>query len=204
MALAPRRKLGTKKQEKQSTRDKLVCAARKLFLQHGYAATSIDHITAECDLTRGVFYNYFDSKQALYDLAFAGDKYISEISTNIHEKDDKINSRHFLPLQFFTLDYSSKQTNRTATLAIKRSLWDLQGCINRDLFSSESALLASLAMQVGAEVLANKIEDPYLVQKIRQACADNLVVGQMEMPFNAEDYFWNTQEMGEQPAVANF
>lgn len=46
-------------------REKLIAAARKAFAQQGYAAASMDHLTAEAGLTRGALYHNFGDKRGL-------------------------------------------------------------------------------------------------------------------------------------------
>src|SRR5882762_918576 len=45
---------------------KIVQSARKLFNRYGFDQVSINQIMADAHLTRGAFYNYFDSKSDLY------------------------------------------------------------------------------------------------------------------------------------------
>ena len=47
------------------TRAALVGAARELFAERGFAATSRDEIAARAGVTRGALYHHFDSKTAL-------------------------------------------------------------------------------------------------------------------------------------------
>lgn len=49
----------------EETRAKLIRAARKAFAVKGYAAASMDDITAEAGLTRGALYHNFGGKQGL-------------------------------------------------------------------------------------------------------------------------------------------
>lgn len=46
-------------------REKLIAAARKAFAQQGYAAASMDQLTAEAGLTRGALYHNFGDKRGL-------------------------------------------------------------------------------------------------------------------------------------------
>lgn len=48
-----------------STRDRLVEAARTLFLRHGYHATGIARILAEADVRSGSLYHFFPTKEDL-------------------------------------------------------------------------------------------------------------------------------------------
>jgi len=49
----------------EETRAKLVQAARKAFATNGYAASSMDELTAEAGLTRGALYHNFGDKKGL-------------------------------------------------------------------------------------------------------------------------------------------
>ncbi|MGO4714778.1 TetR/AcrR family transcriptional regulator [Bradyrhizobium sp. 2TAF24] len=45
--------------------DQLMTAAQELFLAHGVAATSVEHITARAGVAKGTFYLYFASKDEM-------------------------------------------------------------------------------------------------------------------------------------------
>lgn len=47
------------------TREKLVRAAEMLMLRDGYSATRVDVVIAKAGLSKGSFYHFFDSKEAL-------------------------------------------------------------------------------------------------------------------------------------------
>jgi AcrR family transcriptional regulator len=49
----------------EETRARLVRAARKAFAEQGYAAASMDELTAEAGLTRGALYHHFGDKRGL-------------------------------------------------------------------------------------------------------------------------------------------
>ena len=49
-----------------STRDRIVAASFQLFLQHGFDGTGLSQILKATDLSKGAFYHYFASKDALY------------------------------------------------------------------------------------------------------------------------------------------
>ena len=48
------------------TRSRIVESARRLFNRQGFESVSLDDIMAGAELTRGGFYNYFESKSELY------------------------------------------------------------------------------------------------------------------------------------------
>ena len=47
-------------------REKLIAAARRAFAEKGYAAASMDELTAEAGLTRGALYHNFGDKRGLF------------------------------------------------------------------------------------------------------------------------------------------
>ena len=51
---------------REQVRQRIVQSATLLFNRHGFPAVSIDEIMAGAGLTRGGFYNYFQSKSELY------------------------------------------------------------------------------------------------------------------------------------------
>lgn len=50
----------------QETRRNILAAAYSLFLEHGFAATSMREIAARANLSLGAIYNHFDSKEAIF------------------------------------------------------------------------------------------------------------------------------------------
>jgi AcrR family transcriptional regulator len=49
----------------EETRATLLATARRVFSEHGYAATSMDDLTAQAGLTRGALYHHFGDKKGL-------------------------------------------------------------------------------------------------------------------------------------------
>jgi AcrR family transcriptional regulator len=50
---------------RSSSRDTLEDAALELFLEQGYSATTIEHITRRAGVSRNTFFNYFEAKSDL-------------------------------------------------------------------------------------------------------------------------------------------
>jgi AcrR family transcriptional regulator len=57
---------GRREERKAANRAKLLTAARKVFAEKGLGAATARDIVRETDLATGTFYNYFDSKEALF------------------------------------------------------------------------------------------------------------------------------------------
>lgn len=69
------------KKSSSLTKKRIVSAAWKLFYEQGYENTTIDEIVEESCTSRGSFYHYFDSKDALLSsLSYVFDEKYEEIS----------------------------------------------------------------------------------------------------------------------------
>ena len=59
---------GEKKANKgEKTHELIIQKAAKLFLMHGFAATTTRQITDELGMTRGILYNYFKGKEEIFE-----------------------------------------------------------------------------------------------------------------------------------------
>ncbi|WEX90221.1 TetR/AcrR family transcriptional regulator [Sinorhizobium garamanticum] len=67
----------------EANRAKLIAAARKAFAEKGYAAASMDDLTAEVGLTRGALYHNFGDKRGL--LAAVVNQIDAEMATRAQE-----------------------------------------------------------------------------------------------------------------------
>jgi len=78
--------IGKDKREVQgdATRLALVTAARELFGERGYAATSIDEVAARAGVTKGAFYHHFAGKANLFQVVY---------EQVMHEVSDQVVSR---------------------------------------------------------------------------------------------------------------
>lgn len=57
-------------QRREQTRAQLLEAARRLFLSHGYAATTTQLILKETGLSKGALYHHFDSKSDMFEALY--------------------------------------------------------------------------------------------------------------------------------------
>lgn len=59
-----------KVQQGEATRQALLLAARKLFGEHGYSATSLEEITNAAKVTKGALYHHYAGKQELFGAVY--------------------------------------------------------------------------------------------------------------------------------------
>jgi AcrR family transcriptional regulator len=64
----------TQKERTETTTASLVQAARELFAEDGYAATSLDAVVAKAGVTKGALYHHFSGKRDLFAAVFAGEQ----------------------------------------------------------------------------------------------------------------------------------
>lgn len=69
----------TRKEQKERRRQEIICAALELFVSKGYAATKITDIAKRVNMSTGLLFHYFESKEKLYEelvrLGLEGTKY---------------------------------------------------------------------------------------------------------------------------------
>jgi AcrR family transcriptional regulator len=60
----------TQRERSEATTSEVIAAARKLFAEAGYAATSLDAIAAAAGMTKGAIYHHFSGKPDLFRAVF--------------------------------------------------------------------------------------------------------------------------------------
>jgi AcrR family transcriptional regulator len=75
----------------EETRAKLIQAARRAFATKGYAAASMDDLTAEAGLTRGALYHNFGDKKGLLQAVI--DQIDAEMLTRMRAAQDRAETR---------------------------------------------------------------------------------------------------------------
>jgi AcrR family transcriptional regulator len=71
--------------QRKLRRQQVLDAARTVFSQHGYHATSIDDLIEAAGIARGTFYLYFESKRAIFDELLDG--LFATLASTVHRID---------------------------------------------------------------------------------------------------------------------
>ena len=92
------------KKNTRNTKSKIVSAAWRLFYEHGYDDTTIEEIIFESGTSKGSFYHYFDSKDALLgSLAYLFDEKYEELEEAIHPGVDTVQTLLMLNRELFSM-----------------------------------------------------------------------------------------------------
>lgn len=77
----------TRSDKLEETRRSLFAAAVEVIAEDGYAAASIDKIVGRADVAKGTFYNYFETRQDLFDqlLPNLGERLLEYIRAHLDE-----------------------------------------------------------------------------------------------------------------------
>lgn len=73
----------TQAERTEATTSALVAAARELFAERGYEATSLDAVAARAEVTKGAVYHHFEGKRRLFEEVFTGE--VEQIATAVIE-----------------------------------------------------------------------------------------------------------------------
>ena len=183
-------------EHKERTRAKIVESARKLFNRHGFEQVSIETIMSEAGLTRGGFYNHFQSKDELYAAAVA-----SFTSCNPFRKDiaatpstepremarrlvnlylsDKVleDIENHCPLYALPGDVARAglSPQKAYTDLIRNLVGVYQGAL-KEFGNAEQRAQAIVALCVGGMVLARTTDDPALRATLRASARQQALI----------------------------
>lgn len=109
------------KKNTRNTKSKIVSAAWKLFYDNGYENTTIEDIIFESGTSKGSFYHYFESKDALLgSLAYLFDEKYEELENDIDFASDSIETLLFLNRKLFEM------VENTVDLELMKRLYSTQ------------------------------------------------------------------------------
>lgn len=109
------------KKNNRNTKSKIVSAAWKLFYENGYDDTTIEEIIFESGTSKGSFYHYFDSKDALLgSLAYLFDEKYEELEETIIPGQDTVATLLRLNRELFHM------IENTIDLALIKKLYSTQ------------------------------------------------------------------------------
>lgn len=92
------------RKSQKNTKGKIVAAAWKLFYDQGYEETTVDDIIEESGTSRGSFYHYFESKDALLgSLSYLFDEKYEELGPSLEARGSCMDKLLYLNRELFTM-----------------------------------------------------------------------------------------------------
>lgn len=92
------------RKNQRNTRGRIVAAAWKLFYEQGYEDTTVEDIIFESETSKGTFYHYFESKDALLGtLSVLFDEKYQELMETMDEDMDAVSALERLNSELFTM-----------------------------------------------------------------------------------------------------
>lgn len=176
-------------EHKMRTRAKIVESARKLFNRYGFEQVSIETIMSEAGLTRGGFYNHFQSKDELYAAAVASfancnpfrsrveasptndARVLAHRLVNVYLSDEVLEDvDNHCPLYALPGDVArAGLTPQKAYTDLIRNLTRVYQHALKDFSDGELRAQAIVSLCVGGMVLARTTDDPTLRASLREA-----------------------------------
>jgi TetR/AcrR family transcriptional regulator, transcriptional repressor for nem operon len=180
------RSMPGRRSKHETIREKILESAGRLFNRHGFNAVSIDDVMADAGLTRGSFYNYFQSKTDLYAQSVARVVCAKRDASNGHGAAqfspdqivrDYLSVRHFEDVEascpMIGLPSDISRTDRSVRRAFESALRLMVETFEQgaggEAKPDRTGALAIAALCVGGMVLARSIEDRGLADEMRDA-----------------------------------
>jgi AcrR family transcriptional regulator len=109
--------LGKREQTKVQNRELILEAARKVFAELGFGATTVRDIIRATPLASGTFYNYFKSKEEVYqamqdEVALAIRPRLRDLRKTAKSVEEFISSMFLTFMEFFAEDHTNMQAMR--------------------------------------------------------------------------------------------
>ena len=120
----------------RNTKGRIVSAAWKLFYDKGYEATTVEDIVWESGTSKGSFYHYFESKDALLSsLSYLFDNKYMELEPELSNKYSVVESLLFLNEELFGMIEDSVDISLLSRLfSTQLTIKGEQSLLDRDRF----------------------------------------------------------------------
>lgn len=167
------------KEIRQQSQQQIIDAAFKLFAKKGYSATSIAAIAKEADVSKGLIYHYFSSKEAILNAIF---DQLVEIGNEVLDFPDDFSPtdkiRQTLEGSFQFIEEQSEKGRLMIALALQPDIFsNLKAKIN-EVQESQMALYIEMLNKLG-------YKQPELEAYQLGAMMDGILLGYITM---GDDY----------------
>lgn len=169
---------------REKTKQKILQHSLRLFAEKGYHGTSISDIAKAAGISKGLAYNYFDSKQHLVEAIF---KQILDLSAQYEQMISKINDPYekLQKMITFTFDYMEENEEfwrLYVSLALQPSVMDTAKKITTDFGDWMFNLIIPIFKKIG---LPNPKAEAYILGGILDGVSLEYFFDKENYPFNA-------------------
>ncbi|WP_407174505.1 TetR/AcrR family transcriptional regulator [Bradyrhizobium sp. STM 3562] len=86
--------MATQSERRQATQAAILKAAKRLFGERGFAATTIDEVAASAHVAKGAVYHHFETKEALFEAVFdlASQDLLAEVDRAAASEEDALSA----------------------------------------------------------------------------------------------------------------
>lgn len=112
---------------REKSRAKITAAALELFAENGYHATSIAKIASKAGVSKGLIYNYFESKEDLLSALFEHiyDSVLAHVDPNHDNVCTREEARDFIDFLFEHVKNNITEWRLFMQLAVQKGVMDL-------------------------------------------------------------------------------
>ncbi|MBB1594760.1 TetR/AcrR family transcriptional regulator [Achromobacter sp. UMC46] len=137
----------------EATRAKLLATARRAFQHTGYAATSMDELTASAGLTRGALYHHFGDKKGLLAAV------VEQIDDEVDERLNAVSAQAAAPWEAFRERCRAYLRMATEPEIRRIVLQDARAVLGPATDAAQQQCIASLAALLQGLMEARIIDD---------------------------------------------
>ncbi len=172
--MSPRKKEDNE-QIRTQRQQQIELTALELFALHGYHRTSISEIAKACDISKGLMYNYFDSKEALLEsvllfvMTDAADDIFNELVQKSKTLSPKKLLRHGIELFFTAMQVQAKFWKLSISLS-------MQVADMPRIHSVMTGIFQKYFVELEALLKAGKVENPAIRARLIAAQLDGIAL----------------------------
>lgn len=176
-------------EHKTQSRERILASAIALFSRQGYDRVTLDMLMAHAGMTRGAFYNHFDSKQELYSEAMISAALTSPLAEETPEDIDSIGHLHHIVeaylsqahlqesdnpclMAFMVTDVANNEpeVRKTYTHIFKHMSHRMANLLESNGARVPQHALALAALMIGGVAVCRTFSDDKLVDEVLSAC----------------------------------
>ncbi|MFT6472304.1 TetR/AcrR family transcriptional regulator [Neptuniibacter pectenicola] len=180
--------MGWTTEQKNTSREKIISSAAELFTKQGFDNVAINDVMKHAGLTRGAFYNHFNSKSELYAEAIltaaklakrhtleqSGFKLADIIETYLSDKHRQ--GEFSCPLAFLTTDIHQRDDNvrSTYTRVLKGFIDNIHELNGDEKALSEKDAMKKAVLMIGGLAIARAVNEDDFAERLLNACREGV------------------------------